>query len=92
MYLKQTFEPLSNARITGTPIPLGKDVDLTALATRIIYPSTGVMKQQEVKFSCTLKSCCGGTGHAYILIDEFLSFSFSTWTCICVNWPSLAIL
>lgn len=69
------LEPLSNARITGTSMPLGRAVDLTALATRIIYPSMGMTKQQEVK-SYALKPCCGGTGHAYILMEAEVPSAF----------------
>lgn len=42
--LKQMLQPLSAARITRTSVPLGKDVDLTALAIKIIYPSMQTTK------------------------------------------------
>lgn len=70
-------EPLSDARITGTPIPLDTDVDLTALATRIVCPSTGMTKQQEISSPVLLNLAMEGWGVPISLCKKnSCSFSF----------------
>lgn len=65
------LQPVWAARVTRTSMPLGKGVDLTALAIKIVYPS--IRTTETVGGQVLLNSCCGGTGCTYTLMeDEFL--------------------